>query len=172
MVAFRPIPVPSSALDCNWGAAYQRRNCLITKKWLFVWLLAFPLSNQQSTGQTGEHPALFDTIRSLDAKLFGAVNNHYAGVISPPFLCSAIAASWIAGSESPSFQTICSEWCADECRLRGKVPADDAASVDDHAGVENRDGVFPLHRDWSFCVRILDVRPRPIRNTSRRLRIN
>jgi hypothetical protein len=46
------------------------------KNWLFVILLAFSLSGQQSTGQTGEHPAaLFETIKSLDAKLFGAVNN-------------------------------------------------------------------------------------------------
>jgi hypothetical protein len=46
------------------------------KKWLFLILLAFPLSSQPSTGQTGEHPiALFETIKSLDAKLFGAVNN-------------------------------------------------------------------------------------------------
>src|SRR6202167_3844617 len=49
---------------------------LIMKKWLFLLLLAFLLTCQRSTGQTGEHPDdLFETIKSLDAKLFAAVNN-------------------------------------------------------------------------------------------------
>jgi len=46
------------------------------KKLLLVLLLALPWSGQRSAGQTGEHPAaLFDTIKALDAKLFGAVND-------------------------------------------------------------------------------------------------
>jgi uncharacterized protein DUF4440 len=46
------------------------------KKWLFLLLLVFPSTSQRSTGQTGEHPdALFETVKSLDAKLFTAVNN-------------------------------------------------------------------------------------------------
>jgi len=53
-----------------------KEKLLIMKKWLFLLLLAFPLTSQRSTGQTGEHPdALFETIKSLDAKLFGAANN-------------------------------------------------------------------------------------------------
>lgn len=46
------------------------------KKWLFVFLLALPFSSLRGAGQTGGHPdALYETIKSLDAKLFGAVNN-------------------------------------------------------------------------------------------------
>lgn len=46
------------------------------KKWLFLLLLAFTATSQQSTGQTSQHPdTLFETIKSLDAKLFNAYNN-------------------------------------------------------------------------------------------------
>jgi hypothetical protein len=50
---------------------------LIMKKWmLFLLLLGFPLSSQRGAAQAGEHSdVLFETIKSLDAKLFTAVNN-------------------------------------------------------------------------------------------------
>lgn len=49
---------------------------MISNKWLFLSLLACTFFLQQSTGQTIEHPdTLFVTIKSLDAKLFDAVNN-------------------------------------------------------------------------------------------------
>lgn len=44
-------------------------------KWLFL-LLAFALSSLPGTGQTGDHPdALYQTVKSLDAKLFTAYND-------------------------------------------------------------------------------------------------
>jgi hypothetical protein len=49
---------------------------LTSKKWLLLSLLAFSLSSRWVTAQTSEHPnALFDTIKSLDAKLFDAYNH-------------------------------------------------------------------------------------------------
>jgi len=46
------------------------------KNWLFLLLLAFPIASQPGAGQTAEHPdPLFATVKSLDARLFGAVNN-------------------------------------------------------------------------------------------------
>lgn len=49
---------------------------MISNKWLFLSLLACTFFLQPSTGQTIEHPdTLFVTIKSLDAKLFDAVNS-------------------------------------------------------------------------------------------------
>ena len=49
---------------------------MIIKKWLFLLLLAFPLTSQRSTAQTVKAPdTLFQTIKSLDAKLFAAYNH-------------------------------------------------------------------------------------------------
>ena len=48
---------------------------MINKRWLFLILFGLAVSSQMATGQTSEHPnALFDTIKSLDAKLFDAYN--------------------------------------------------------------------------------------------------
>jgi hypothetical protein len=48
---------------------------LTRNKWLFL-LLAFALSSLPGTGQTGDHPdALYQTVKSLDAKLFTAYND-------------------------------------------------------------------------------------------------
>ncbi len=45
-------------------------------KWLFLPILACTVFLQQGAGQTVDHPdPLFETIKSLDAKLFNAVNN-------------------------------------------------------------------------------------------------
>jgi hypothetical protein len=45
------------------------------KKWLCLLLLASTLSSQQSPAQTSQHSSsLFDTVKSLDAKLFNAYN--------------------------------------------------------------------------------------------------
>ena len=53
------------------------RSCSVnSKKWLFLLLLVFTLSSQRSTGQSSVNPdALFNTIKSRDAKLFDAYNN-------------------------------------------------------------------------------------------------
>ena len=49
---------------------------MITKKWLCLFLLAFPFLNQPGIAQTGEDQnGLFETIKSLDTKLFTAYNN-------------------------------------------------------------------------------------------------
>lgn len=49
---------------------------MISNKWILLSFLACTFFLQQIPGQTGEHPeALFVTIKSLDAKLFDAVNN-------------------------------------------------------------------------------------------------
>lgn len=49
---------------------------MISKKWLFVFLLGCTYFLRESPGQTVEHAdTLFVTIKSLDAKLFDAVNN-------------------------------------------------------------------------------------------------
>lgn len=54
----------------------EKENPLISNKWLFLSFLACTIFLQQSTGQSVEHPdTLFVTIKSLDAKLFNAVNN-------------------------------------------------------------------------------------------------
>lgn len=45
-------------------------------KWWSLSLLVLLLSGRLSIAQTPEHPdALFETVKSLDARLFGAVNN-------------------------------------------------------------------------------------------------
>jgi hypothetical protein len=49
---------------------------LLNRKWFFLLLLAFAFSSHRSTGQTSQHPdALFETIKSLDTKMFNAYNN-------------------------------------------------------------------------------------------------
>ncbi|MGA7109085.1 MAG: nuclear transport factor 2 family protein [Terracidiphilus sp.] len=49
---------------------------MISPKWLFLLLFSFALSSHRSAGQTSQHPdALFETVKSLDAKLFDAYNN-------------------------------------------------------------------------------------------------
>jgi hypothetical protein len=54
----------------------SKEKSLINKRWLFSVLFTLTLLAQISTGQASAHPdALFDTIKSLDAKLFGAVND-------------------------------------------------------------------------------------------------
>jgi uncharacterized protein DUF4440 len=49
---------------------------LISKRWMFLLPLTFFFSILSSTGQTSKQPdALFETIKSLDAKLFTAYNH-------------------------------------------------------------------------------------------------
>ena len=49
---------------------------MISKKWMFLSALALFFSILPSSGQTGKHPdSLFETIKSLDAKLFDAYNH-------------------------------------------------------------------------------------------------
>jgi hypothetical protein len=49
---------------------------LISKRWMFLLPLTFFFSTLPSTGQTSKRPdALFETIKSLDAKLFDAYNH-------------------------------------------------------------------------------------------------
>lgn len=49
---------------------------MTNKRWLFLVFWGLTLSSLMGTGQTREHPnALFDTIKSLDAKLFDAYNH-------------------------------------------------------------------------------------------------
>jgi hypothetical protein len=49
---------------------------LISKRWMFLLPLTFFFSILSSTGQTSKQPdALFETIKSLDAKLFDAYNH-------------------------------------------------------------------------------------------------
>jgi hypothetical protein len=49
---------------------------LISKRWMFFLPLTFFFSILSSTGQTSKQPdALFETIKSLDAKLFAAYNH-------------------------------------------------------------------------------------------------
>ena len=49
---------------------------MIKNKWLFLALSAFALSSRMVPAQTSESPdALFDTVKALDAKLFGAYNH-------------------------------------------------------------------------------------------------
>jgi hypothetical protein len=49
---------------------------LTSKRWMFLLPLTFFFSILSSTGQTGKQPdALFETIKSLDAKLFTAYNH-------------------------------------------------------------------------------------------------
>lgn len=52
-----------------------KESSLINKRWLFSVLLALTLLTRISMAQTSQHPdALFETIKSLDAKLFNAYN--------------------------------------------------------------------------------------------------
>lgn len=56
------------------------------KKWLLLFLLAFALTGQPSSGQTRQHPTpLFDTIKALDAKLFDAYNHCDLAVLGSMF---------------------------------------------------------------------------------------
>ena len=49
---------------------------MISKRWMFLLPLTFFFSILSSTGQTSKQPdALFETIKSLDAKLFDAYNH-------------------------------------------------------------------------------------------------
>lgn len=49
---------------------------MISRKWLFLLLLAFIFWSHRGTAQSSQHPdTLFETIKSLDAKLFDAYNN-------------------------------------------------------------------------------------------------
>lgn len=49
---------------------------MINNKWLLLVLSAFALSSRMVPAQTSEQPdALFDTVKALDAKLFGAYNH-------------------------------------------------------------------------------------------------
>lgn len=49
---------------------------MISKRWMFFLPLTFFFSILSSTGQTSKQPdALFETIKSLDAKLFAAYNH-------------------------------------------------------------------------------------------------
>jgi Domain of unknown function (DUF4440) len=48
---------------------------MISKKWLFLFLPVFLCSSHLSFGQASGHPdTLYDTVKSLDAKLFDAYN--------------------------------------------------------------------------------------------------
>lgn len=69
------------SLRCNVGHSsctvrWPRRVPLINRRWLFLSLLAFAFSSHWSSGQTSQHvDALFEAIKSLDARLFDAYNN-------------------------------------------------------------------------------------------------
>lgn len=57
-----------------WRSA--KETSLIPKRCLFLLLVVITFSIQQGIGQTSKHPdPLFETIKSLDAKLFNAYNN-------------------------------------------------------------------------------------------------
>jgi hypothetical protein len=55
---------------------------MISRKWLFLFLPVFLCSSHLSFGQTSEHPdALYETVKSLDAKLFDAYNKCDLGIL-------------------------------------------------------------------------------------------
>ena len=54
----------------------------MSRKWLFLFLPVLLCSSHLSFGQTSEHPdALYETVKSLDAKLFDAYNKCDLGTL-------------------------------------------------------------------------------------------